>query len=168
MSSRKPYRLLILSAALALSVSGQATANEEANPTGEIGKTQTNTALIQAKIAEMKAQKELDALQRSLVVESESLKKVEASAVRSEHPTEPPPQVLAIFGTGKSLYASLMYPNGLRQDVRTGDEIEGGFRVASITPSRVRLSRSGIEYTLRIFAGMAAPEKAPVSAQVRR
>ena len=153
----------------------------------EIEKSQTNTAVLKAKIEEIKASQELEALKSGQIVGPTGRAVAGSAGHRGRVggagargfddgsgendspalPVEIPPQVLAIFGVNKSLYASLVYPNGVRQDVRAGDDIEGGYRVKSITPSRVTLSKEGKMVPLRIFAGMTA-DKEPSARAPRR
>lgn len=69
---------------------------------------------------------------------------------------EPPPRILAIFGSGNNFYASLRLASGIAQDVRVGDNIGGQFKVKRITTESVILTRAGKDYSLRIFSSLAA------------
>ena len=133
-----------------------------------ITQSQRNTAKLKARIEEAKAQKELDDILTPKPVEgakapaakppieerqvSTDERKPSVKPTESDH-GDPAPSLLAIFGVGNSLYASLRMTNGITQDVRVGDTVEGGFSVKAISSSSVILLRGGKEFPLRVFAG---------------
>jgi len=151
---------------LALALGGLVASPAQAQTTVlDLEQAQGKTALLRSQIEETKALLELKQLQLELqksvqeaadaqVEGAKPAAKVGAGSSPAAALAEAPPQVLAIFGVDKALYASLQYPNGVRQDVRVGDEIDGGYRVRQITSNRVVLTRSGQDINLRIFSGV--------------
>ena len=142
----------------------------QADNTAEIiTQAQRNTAMIRAKIEETKALNELDLLrtpkpdpaaQKSLQADDQRPTTQQAANTNKEDAPEPLPGLLAIYGRDNILAASLRMPNNLTQDVRVGDDIEGGFIVKSISSNRVVLQKKGKDYPLRIFSA-ATPQAAP-------
>lgn len=78
-----------------------------------------------------------------------------AAAQPSNNSIPAPPEVVAVFGSGDALFASLRTFDGRTFDVKKGDRIENGYRVQSITPETVTLNRDGKSYQLRIISSRA-------------
>lgn len=151
----------------------------------EFARTQSETQLLRAQIDRTKAQVELATLEQQMNMilrgETEESKKAEQTPIVEETPPslpptppvveEPtpeaaaaqpsnnsipaPPEVVAVFGSGDALFASLRTFDGRTFDVKKGDRIEDGYRVQSITPETVTLNRDGKSYQLRIISSRA-------------
>ncbi|MDF8363280.1 MULTISPECIES: type IV pilus biogenesis protein PilP [Achromobacter] len=140
-----------LAAAIGLAMGAPAAQAQSAE---ELTRVQKATALLRAQIEETKARNELEELKRGptasnqVTVSRVSPTGSSTGAVSAERP----PHVLAIFGVDKVLYASLFFPSGVKQDVRVGDSVDGGYVVSSITPSRVTLTKGGEKYPLNVFS----------------
>lgn len=67
-----------------------------------------------------------------------------------------PPSVVAIYGVGKEMYASLRSHDGSSFDAIKGDQLADGYKVTSINSRQVELVREGKKYTLRVFGGNEA------------
>lgn len=146
-------RLSMLGLAAAIGIAMAAPA-AHAQSAEEIANVQKTTALLRAQIEESKARNELAELKRgpaatSPVASTGAAPKATSSGAIS---AERPPHVLAIFGADKVLYASLVFPSGVKQDVRVGDVVDGGYVVSSITPSRVTLTKGGEKFPLNVFS----------------
>lgn len=70
------------------------------------------------------------------------------------------PTVVAIFGSGKSMYATLRQPDGLVVDVQAGDHLSDGFRVAGVSINEVRLRKAGSDNVIRLRAGSIGTQAA--------
>lgn len=58
------------------------------------------------------------------------------------------PVVRGVFGTGSSLFATFLYPNGASVDAPVNARIPGGFVVAKVSPTAVELVRGGTRFSL--------------------
>lgn len=155
-------RIAAISAMVGAAIScADAFAQTSDNTAEVIAQAQRNTAVIRAKIEERKAMKELESIQELKAPEStkgasdasEQAAKEKEREASSDEPNDPAPGLLAIYGRDNHLIASLRMANGLTQDARVGDEIDGGFKVKSVGSNRVVLERRGKEFVLRIFSG---------------
>jgi len=124
----------------------------------QLSEMQGDTALINAEVARIKAQAALQAARNELrgaIAEGAAIDGKINPSTEIEDVVQPEtmPQVISIYGTGKTLYAVLRYPSGLQVDVRPRENLDGDYVVKSITTSRVVLSRADKEYVLRAHTG---------------
>lgn len=118
-----------------------------------------NTAMISTEAAKVNAQAELLQAKLKLLQLQSQLGTEGGNGPGGKPPSqadEPVPQLVAVFGMGKDLIASLRYSSGLRLDARRGDTIEDGWKVTSVTPAQVQMVKGGKAHTLRIYAGAGA------------
>lgn len=148
------------------------------NVANDFARTQSETQLLRAQIDRAKAQVELATLknQARQVEEGPVKEKEEVTTIEEELPAAPivveaepvkeapksdpniipaPPEVVAIFGVGKDLYASLRSHNGRTFDAAKGDRIDDGYRVQGISPDVVTLTHGGKRYQLRVISSGA-------------
>lgn len=78
--------------------------------------------------------------------------------------TDADPVFLGIFGGERTLYARFALDGGAVVEVREGDPIIGGFRVAKLTANDIVLTKHGRRWQIRMPGGQdAAPEAAPAA-----
>lgn len=66
------------------------------------------------------------------------------------------PEVVAVFGTGKALYAAIRYPSGAAADVRVGDHLETGHTVTRISANQVSVKKGSKTQVLGSYSGRSA------------
>jgi len=95
---------------------------------GTLSRIQGETLVLKARAARAAAQAELNMRLRDggTVVES-GLDEL--------------PVVRSVYGARGTMVANLLFVNGTTREVKVGDEVRGGFKVAKITVERVDLSR---------------------------
>ncbi|WP_338544687.1 type IV pilus biogenesis protein PilP [Pseudomonas benzopyrenica] len=125
---------------------------------GELSRVQSETILYKAQGERAKALRELNdggtqaktALQPSFlpqpIVPSSS---AASSTLEHRGTAEQLPVVKLIYGTGKTLRATLLYPGGFEIDASLAStDLPGGYRVANLSLDSVVLSRGGKRYPL--------------------
>lgn len=145
------------------------TVNARTNALTEaLANTHSSTALLRARLEEEKARAELEELLKARRASGVSQSTTTTSSSMGAGSVEitldgeivvedaPAPYLLAIYGVDKKLYASVRYRNGLTQDIRVGEVIDGGFKVSRITATDVTLTRNGVTQVLSTFPGVNA------------
>jgi len=125
----------------------------------QLAQTQRETALIEARVAKAKAWADL---QKILHPEKKEGGNMAASGLTGagasvlgaagHESASPAPSLVVIYGANKHLYATIRLANGVTQDVRVGDAVDGGFTVSKVTVDQVTLVRDGHAINLQTFA----------------
>jgi len=120
---------------------------------GDLDAQQARTVMLNAAVAEAKAQEKLD----------EARSKYSAGTINATpaQTSQELPTVTDYYGGERADHASFVFPNGATDKGGAGDTIYGGFKIVSVQLNHVRLSRGGHVYDL---GNSSAPIK-PASAQ---
>ncbi|MHB8408967.1 MAG: type IV pilus biogenesis protein PilP [Acidiferrobacterales bacterium] len=128
---------------------------------GQLGRLQTEAALLQAKlkIAKLKA-----AITKASAPANSSGSPSGVSTVLPSSITQAPPTVESLYGQGKEMEAVLDYANGGTISVRTGSTLPGGGRVIRVSPSGVVIEQQGTRETL-VFSTAPPASANPMAPQ---
>lgn len=123
-----------------------------AQTVGALSELQSETIMIKAKAEQEKA--------RASLLEAKGAPSASASA-------DAEPVFLGIFGGERTLYARFALDGGAVVEVREGDPIIGGYRVAKLTANDIVLTKHGRRWQIRMPGGQeSAPEAAPAGLPV--
>lgn len=134
-----------------------------------IARSQSAAALLRARLEEEKVRSELDLLIKTREQSGASAAGVTYSSDGTPSgggvvDEVPAPHLVAVYGTGKNLMASVRYGSGLTLDIAPGQTIEGGFKVTRISAGGVTLTRGGKRHDLNTFvAGHSGSSTAPAA-----
>ena len=110
---------LLMAAALACGAAGAADETVE-----NLTKLEAETTVLKARAKKLEVQAQIATRQAEIA-------KLTAPAVNGD------PTVRSVEGVGKEVYATLQLENGSAIDVKVGDTLPNGMKVASISPNEV-------------------------------